>query len=131
MTPDQQATLVTAILGADLAVAAILFGVLGFLYSVFATFARRELPGTEPVNETKLDLRPHPILWYLRRVALWLVVGLGISLLIATGCFAWFLFPTGWLCVSLAAGLLFEITFLFVIGCYVVFWLMPVYSRPG
>ena len=43
LTPEQQISLITALLGADLTVAAILFGVLGFVYAVFATLARPKL----------------------------------------------------------------------------------------
>jgi hypothetical protein len=130
MTPDQKFTLVNTILGANLAVAAILFGVLGFLYSVFAAFARRELPTDNLADETQVDLRPHPLLWYLKRVAVVIVIGLGISVLIAGGCFAWLLCPRDWILSALSGGVLVEVVFLFAIGCYVTYRLMPVYAKP-
>ena len=115
-------------MGAEVGIAAILFGVLGFVYSVFATFSRRELPNMATIEETEIDLRPHPILRYLKRVAQWITIGLGLALLVSTGCFAWFLWPKDWILTVLACGLLGEVTFLFVIGLYITFWLMPVYS---
>jgi hypothetical protein len=118
---------IIAIMGANLSAAAILFGVLGFLYSVFAMFARRELPATALVDETKIDLRPPPVLAYLRQVAKWLVLGLGIAVVVAVGDAVWFVFPDQWLCSALVAALLLEVVFLFAIACYVTVALMRVY----
>lgn len=119
MTDDQQVTLVTALLGGDLAIAAILFGVLGFLYTVYATFAPPKLRPNEKIPP------PHPILIPLARVARCIVLGLGISAIIAIGCLSWFLCPEWALLVAVVAGLLFEVTFLFAVSCYVTFRLMP------
>jgi hypothetical protein len=135
LTVGEELTLITAILAANLSVAAILFGVLGFLYSVFAVFARQEISTTTHVNqtevdETTVDLRPHRILPHLRRVANWLVIALGLAVIIAIGDTVWLFFRDQvWLCGTLILALLLEVVLLFIIACYVTFKLMPVY-RP-
>jgi hypothetical protein len=129
----EQLTLITAILAANLSVAAILFGVLGFLYSVFAVFARQELPTTTHTeqsegNETTTDLVPHRILPHLRRVANWLVLALGLAVVIAVGDAVWlFSRDQVWLCGTLVLALLLEVVLLFIIACYITFKLMPIY----
>jgi hypothetical protein len=42
---DQQVAVISAFLGGNLAIAAILFAVLGFLYAVYANLAVPRLPG--------------------------------------------------------------------------------------
>jgi hypothetical protein len=131
MDADQIVTLkialAAAILEANVAIAAILFGVLGFVYTVFATFARRERPQTGDIDETTLDLRSHPIIAPLRRVARWLAVSLSLSLIISITCFWWFLLPIDYLLIISSVGLLCEIILMIVIGFYIAFKLMPRY----
>jgi hypothetical protein len=129
LTPDQRFNLIAAMLSGSLAVAAILFGVLGFVYSIFAMVASQEKPpqivGERPELTTVVS-PPAPIQKYLRQVAGWIVVGLGASFLIVGGCVVWFLVPADYylkdtLCVSLVYTLLLEVLGLFVLGCYVIF----------
>ena len=131
LSPDQMValkiTLAAAILGANLAVAAILFGVLGFVYSIFATFARRELPQTADIDEANLDLRAHPILAPLRRTARWLVITLIFSLMITLLCFLWFFTPNDTILIVSSIGLIGETLFIVVMGVYIAFKLMPKY----
>lgn len=129
LTPDQKYTLINTILSADLSLAAILFGVLGFLYSVFSAFTRRETVASKVAeqDETLVDWRPHPLLWYLSQIARYNVIVLGIATLIAFGCFAWFLCQNDLLLILLSIGVLIEIAAIFGIGFYVTRRLMKAY----
>jgi hypothetical protein len=109
---SQQISLVTAILGADLSIAAILFGVLGFVYAVFASLACPQLPDT-PVKEMQIPILPHPLLDPLTKVARWTLLGLGLSVVIAIGCFSWFLCPGNGMLIAISLGLILEVIFLF------------------
>lgn len=124
LDPSQQIALITAILSADLTVAAILFGVLGFIYAVYASFATPHLPEA-PIKELRMPVFPHPILDPLARVARWILFGLGLATVIAIGCSIWFLIPRNGLLIGIAGGLLLEVILLFGIGAFVVFALMP------
>jgi hypothetical protein len=123
----EQLTLITAMLAANLSVAAILFGVLGFLYSVFAMFQRPGPPTTQ--DETApIGLGEPRILPHLRRVAGWLVLGLGLAVVIAIGNTVWLFFRDQvWLCSTLVPALLLEVALLFIIACYVTRRLMHVF----
>ena len=120
-------TLAAAILGANLAVAAILFGVLGFVYSVFATFARRDRPQMDVLDETVIDLRAHPIIAPLRKTGRWISITLLFSLIISFVCFLWFFRPSDIILIVSSIGLLGEVLFMVTVGFYIAFKLMPKY----
>jgi len=113
---------VTAILGAQIAIASILFGVLGFLYSVFATFARRTIP--PGADETKIDLRTHPVLPHLRSIAEWILGGLVLSLLGTIISLVWLASPKPAFDVLLALILVGEILLITFMGFHVTVILM-------
>jgi len=123
LNPEQQISLITALLGADLTLAAILFGVLGFVYAVFGTLAQPKLPD-EPVKDMRVPILPHPLLIPLTRVAQWILAGLFLSTGVAAGCFVWFLYPSETLLICIAAALFLEVVLLFGIGAFVVYSLM-------
>jgi hypothetical protein len=60
-TADQQIAIIAALLGGNLAIAAILFGVLGFLYAVYANMAVPHLPN-EPIEKMQIPVLPHRFL---------------------------------------------------------------------
>ena len=128
LSQDQQVSLVTTILGANLTVAAIFFGVLGFIYAVFVNFAPPKLPN-EPVKEMRVPLLTHPILVPLTQIARLILIGLGLSVFVAGGCFVWFSYQAEKLLIAIIVGLLFEVLLLFGIGARIVFSLMPSSSQ--
>lgn len=117
------------ILGAIVNVAAIIFAVLGFMYSVLVTFVRPLHPRVDEETVRSLeeaDWQPPPIIKTLQRGGQRLIFGLGFALLMVIGCSVWFVFPKPWLCMILIIGLVGEIIFLFMISCWVVFKLMRI-----
>lgn len=120
---NQQISLVTAILGGNLSVAAILFGVLGFIYAIYASFASPQMPQV-PVNQMDMPILPSPVLAPLALIARFVFWGFVLAVIIAGGCFIWFLYPVEWLLVVVSIGLLIELLSLLWIGFFVVFKLM-------
>lgn len=120
---NQQISLVTAILGGNLSVAAILFGVLGFIYAIYASFASPRTPQA-PVNQMDIPILPSPVLAPLARIARLVFWGFVLSVVVAGGCFVWFLYPFEWLLLAVSVGLLIEFISLLGVGFFVVFKLM-------
>lgn len=120
---NQQISLVTAILGGNLSVAAILFGVLGFIYAIYASFASPHMP-PDSVDQMSVPILPSPVLAPLALIARFVFWGFVLSVIIAGGCFVWFLYPVEWLLVAVSVGLLIEFLSLLWVGFFVVFKLM-------
>jgi len=129
LTDAQKIDLVNTLIQSDLAIAAILFGVLGFLYTVYAAFAQNTLSPEQLADETKVDLRTSPLLPYLRQIGWFNIAALGMSLVVTFGCFVWLAYPSDTLLLLLSVGTIAEAAFLFLMGCYIVHRLMPVYDR--
>ena len=117
---SQQISLVTAILGGNLSVAAILFGVLGFIYAIYAGFASPHM-SEKSVNEMSAPIVPSPVLAPLALIARFIFWGFVLSLLIAFGCFIWFICPEDWLLITVSVGLLLELLALVGVGYFIVF----------
>src|SRR4051794_9349345 len=102
---NQQISLITGLLEADLAIAAMLFGVLGFIYAVYVNFASPKLPNT-PVRDMQVPVLPSPMIDPLIMVARWILLDLGLSVLLTSGCLFWFLCPKNSLLIGVSIGLL-------------------------
>ena len=120
----EQVAMISAFLGANLAIAAILFSALGFLYAVYANLAVPHLPN-EADEDMKTPVLPSPVLAVIALISRFILGTLGLSLLIAICCLIWLYCPIKDLFTVIVWGLLGESVALFGLGSYIVIRLIP------